>query len=326
MDEQLLIRFLTHTCTPEDFHLVDQWIASGKPNADWLFEMERIWNLKDELRFSDRREIEEAYNRFTFSQGKSKNAEQHFYIYPILKYVAAILIIGLLGLNLYEMVQSSSTVGENTVEVPKGQRASLMLSDGTKVWLNSQSKLIYPTQFSDRERNVRLEGEAFFDVAHKEHLPFVVHSPLLAIKVLGTKFNVKAYFDEKSVVTLAEGKVEVETNDRKNKLTLKPNEQVSYSDSSGLALEKNINTNTVKLWVKGEGAFIQCRLDNIVRDLERKFDVEIVITDRSLSSEVFTCRFKDTATIEQVLHLLKETRRLDYSFEGEQIRIFKPLK
>ena len=301
MDEQLLIRFLTHTCTPEDLRSIDQWIASGKPNADWLFEMERIWSLKDELRFSDRREIEEAYNRFTLSLGKSKNAKPHFYIYPILKYVAAVLIIGLLGLNLYEMVQPS-TVGENMVEVPKGQRASLMLSDGTKIWLNSQSKLIYPTQFSDKERNVRLEGEAFFEVSHKEHLPFVVHSPLLAIKVLGTKFNVKAYFDEKSVVTLA------------------------YSGSSGLALEKNINTNTVKLWMKGEGAFSQCRLDYIVRDLERKFNVKIVITDHSLSSEVFTCRFKDTATIEQVLHLLKETRRLDYSFEGEQIRIFKPLK
>ena len=74
MDEQLLIRFLTHTCTPEDLRSIDQWIASGKPNADWLFEMERIWSLKDELRFSDRREIEEAYNRFTLSQGKSKNA------------------------------------------------------------------------------------------------------------------------------------------------------------------------------------------------------------------------------------------------------------
>ena len=140
-----------------------------------------IWSLKDELRFSDRREIEEAYNRFTLSLGKSKNAKPHFYIYPILKYVAAVIIIGLLGLNLYKMVQPA-TVGENTVEVPKGQRASLMLSDGTKIWLNSQSKLIYPTQFSDKERNVRLEGEAFFDVAHKEHLPFVVHSPLLAIR------------------------------------------------------------------------------------------------------------------------------------------------
>ena len=102
MDEQLLIRFLTHTCTSEDLRLVDQWIASGKPNADWLFEMERIWSLKDELRFSDRREIEEAYNRFTLSQGKSKNAKPHFYIYPILKYVAAVIIIGLLGLNLYK--------------------------------------------------------------------------------------------------------------------------------------------------------------------------------------------------------------------------------
>lgn len=66
MDEQLLIQFLTHTCTSEDLRLVDQWIASGKPNADWLFEMERIWSLKDELRFSDRREIEEAYNRLLF--------------------------------------------------------------------------------------------------------------------------------------------------------------------------------------------------------------------------------------------------------------------
>ena len=116
-------RTITHTIpyaylTSEDLRLVDQWIASGKPNADWLFEMERIWSLKDELRFSDRREIEEAYNRFTLSQGKSKNAKPHFYIYPILKYVAAVIIIGLLGLNLYKMVQPA-TVGENTEKCRK---------------------------------------------------------------------------------------------------------------------------------------------------------------------------------------------------------------
>ena len=83
MDEQLLIRFLTHTCTPEDLRSIDQWIASGKPNADWLFEMERIWSLKDELRFSDRREIEEAYNRFTLSLGKSKTVVRLLYLSPI---------------------------------------------------------------------------------------------------------------------------------------------------------------------------------------------------------------------------------------------------
>lgn len=78
MDEQLLIQFLTHTCTSEDLRLVDQWIASGKPNADWLFEMERIWSLKDELRFSDRREIEEAYNRLLFPWERVKMRNRIF--------------------------------------------------------------------------------------------------------------------------------------------------------------------------------------------------------------------------------------------------------
>lgn len=325
MDEQLLIRFLTQSCTPEDIRSVNQWLGADKANADWLFEMERIWSLKDELRFSDKTEIEDAYNRFTLSLAKSKNKGRHFSFYSLLKYAAAVVIIGLLGLNLY-MKEESEPVGENIIEVPKGQRATLTLADGTKVWLNSQSKLTYPTRFSDKERNIRLEGEAFFDVVREEHSPFVVQSSLLAVKVLGTKFNVKAYLNEKTVVTLTEGKVEVETNDHRNKLTLKPNEQILYSEDSGMMLESDIDVDMVKSWVKGEGAFVQRRLDDIVRELERKFNVKIRITDPSLSADVFTCRFKDTATIEQVLLLLKETRRLDYIFDGEQIRIFKPLK
>ena len=227
----------------------------------------------------------------------------------------------------YNVLQDSLTQKSelHVLEVPHGGEFLVELEDGSKIWVNAESNLEYLVPFAGKERRVKLSGEAYFQVA-KADIPFIVEFNAYEIKVLGSEFNVKAYFDEKSVVTLAEGKVEVETNDCKNRLTLKPNEQVSYSGSSGLALEKNINTNTVKLWMKGEGAFIQCRLDHIVRDLERKFDVKIVITDHSLSSEVFTCRFKDTATIEQVLHLLKETRRLDYLFEGEQIRIFKPLK
>ena len=79
MDEQLLIRFLTHTCTQEDIQSIDRWIASDKSHAAWLFEMESVWSLKDEIRFSDKREVERAYNRFTLSLRKSKKAKQHFY-------------------------------------------------------------------------------------------------------------------------------------------------------------------------------------------------------------------------------------------------------
>ena len=313
MDEQLLIQFLTHTCTSEDLRLVDQWIASGKPNADWLFEMERIWSLKDELRFSDRREIEEAYNRFTLSLGKSKNAKPHFYIYPILKYVAAVIIIGLLGLNLYKMVQPA-TVGENTVEVPKGQRASLMLSDGTKIWLNSQSKLIYPTQFSDKERNVRLEGEAFFDVAHKEHLPFVVHSPLLAIKVLGTKFNVASYEnDEQVTTTLAEGSVEV--GDEKGSVRLKPEEQALFCKGDRSLRVQKVDVGMYLAWKDGKFIFEEQSLEQIMKQLQRWYEMSVFYTNEEVKQYTFSGDLKKYDDFDKIIRMLEEVSGIKISIK-----------
>ena len=313
MDEQLLIRFLTHTCTPEDLRSIDQWIASGKPNADWLFEMERIWSLKDELRFSDRREIEEAYNRFTLSLGKSKNAKPHFYIYPILKYVAAVIIIGLLGLNLYKMVQPA-TVGENTVEVPKGQRASLMLSDGTKIWLNSQSKLIYPTQFSDKERNVRLEGEAFFDVAHKEHLPFVVHSPLLAIKVLGTKFNVASYEnDEQVTTTLAEGSVEV--GDEKGSVRLKPEEQALFCKGDRSLRVQKVDVGMYLAWKDGKFIFEEQSLEQIMKQLQRWYEMSVFYTNEEVKQYTFSGDLKKYDDFDKIIRMLEEVSGIKISIK-----------
>ena len=234
-------------------------------------------------------------------------------------------MIGLLGTNLFFLLDKDTGL-TNIVEVPRGQRVALTLSDGTKVWLNSNSKFVYPAQFSSEERDVRLEGEGFFEVAHNPQSPFTVHVDLLRIKVLGTKFNVKAYKEETSFVTLAEGKVEVITDDDEQKVTMKPNQQVSYSKEYGLAVDKDINTDVVKSWILGEAAYQNKRLDEITHDLERKFDVHIDIRDRELSSEIFTCRFKESATIDQVLTLLKETRKLDYKIRGTQIEIYKPLK
>ena len=321
MDEQLLIQFLTHTCTSEDLRLVDQWIASGKPNADWLFEMQRIWSLKDELRFSDRREIEEAYNRFTLSLGKSKNAKPHFYIYPILKYVAAVIIIGLLGLNLYKMVQPA-TVGENTVEVPKGQRASLMLSDGTKIWLNSQSKLIYPTQFSDKERNVRLEGEAFFDVAHKEHLPFVVHSPLLAIKVLGTKFNVSSYPEDISAkTTLLEGSIDILYKGRH--IPVAPGELLSLDKQNGSFSRQKVQASQYKSWTEGRVEYDKITLNELAVRLSRKYDVQIHLGDDLEKDIAFRVSLRNEETVGDVFHALSEIIPIRYERRDRDIYIRK---
>lgn len=328
MNEELLIRFLIHRCTPDELTIINEWIIADPANAEWLFNIEHIWSLKDELRFSDKKEIEAAYNRFV-SHIKEKEAmprkKRVIISLSWFKYVAAILIIAFLGTNIY-LFTNHESVEMNTIEVPNGQRASVTLSDGTKVWLNSQSKLIYPARFLSQKRSVRLEGEGFFEVAHNASSPFCVESNLIHVQVLGTKFNMKSYPDEPSQVTLTEGKVEVTDNSNKHQVTLKPNEQVSYSVKTGMQLTLQVNTKTVKSWTSGEIAYTNKTLQEIANDLERQFDVDIAITDRTLASEIFTCHFKKATTVKEVLELLKETRQLDYSIKEREIHIYKPSK
>lgn len=328
MNEDLLTRYLTHRCTPVEIKEVDKWVTADQANADWIFEMERIWSLKDQLRFSDKQEIQIAYARFISGlQEKDIKAEisrKRSYLLWM-KYAAAVILIVLLTTNLYFLLQEAPS-SMNMIEVPNGQRVSLTLSDGTKVWLNSHSKFVYPTRFSSKNRDVELEGEGFFEVAHNEKVPFVVHADLLQVKVLGTKFNVKVYNEEPSAITLAEGKVEVATNDNEHKVTLRPNEQVTYSKENGLTVNKSVNTSLVRSWTLGEAAYVNEQLIDIVTDLERRFNVHITVKDRELDTELFTCRFKETAKINQVLTLLKDTRKLDYKIQGDEIQIYKPLK
>lgn len=329
MDEALLIRFLRHQSTPAENQKLSEWLAADKANADRLFEMERIWSLKDELRFSDKKEIESAYGRLISALPDSRKRKMRMperFTFPSwYSYAATLLLIGLLSVNLYWMKDRG---GEevNRIEVPTGQRASLTLSDGTKVWLNSRSSLSYPARFSAKKRNVQLRGEGYFEVTRNEKAPFIVEAGSIHVRVLGTRFNIKNYQNEPAAVTLTEGKVEVITSGTDRKVILKPNEQVSYSEESGWTQVCLVNANAVSSWTRGEAAYIHKRLDEIISDLERKFNVHIEIKDKELASEIFNCRYKENATLDQIFSLLKNTRNLDYTREGDRIQIYKPLK
>lgn len=328
MDDKLLTRFLNRCCTPEELERIHEWIASDPAHAATLFEIETIHSLKNELRFSSKKETEPAYRRLA-AQIKEKNTPLQrpakSFRTRWLGYAAAVLFLVVLSITLYRLTGSGAPE-LNIIEVPDGQRASVILSDGTRVWLNSRSKLAYPSRFSGRKRTVRLEGEGFFEVTRNEKAAFTVQSDLLEVKVLGTKFNMKAYPDEISRVTLAEGKVEVTTNDGKGKTILRPNEQVSYSAGKKMHLKRTVNTELVKSWTTGEIAYTDKTLNEIAADLERRFGISIAICDPELASEIFTCHFGQSTTVEEVLNLLKETRKLDYRHDGENIRIYKPLK
>jgi transmembrane sensor len=323
MNEELLTRFLTKTCTTEELLEVEKWISADQANADWLFEMESIWSLKDELRFADQKQIETAYHRFVnaIDQKTSPKIIKLHFRQRWMKYAVSVVIVCLLAANIYQMFRDKSAgiPAVNTIEVPLGQRVSITLSDGTKVWLNAGSILNYPSQFDQANRNVRLDGEGYFEVVADEKHPFIVQTSMLDVKVLGTRFNIQAYPDEDIAVSLVEGKLRVQAGQQV--ALMSPNELVTYSDGHGLQHIKNKDIQHTVQWTLGEFMFIDEELAHITRSLERYFDVTINIDTPELAEERFSCRTQQGATLEQVLDLLKRTKKIDYTINGKKVHI-----
>ena len=320
MNEEQIIKYLKGQSTPGESEKIENWILEGKENADIFFEIERLWMLKREAIIVRSSRIETAYHRLS-NLLRPKSQKYKLFGPRYWKYAAVALLALLITIDIF---YDRTTIPDsaNMVEVPKGQRVNLVLSDGTKVCLNSNSRLHYPAVFSGKQRHVELEGEAFFEVTHDEKCPFVVQVPDMTIKVLGTTFNVKAYQNEVTYVTLESGKVEVRTADERESVMLNPSEQVSYSKQMGLKLHR-VNGNAFYAWKSGEIAYVDNSLSEIVKDLERRFDVRIRIEGQGLAERKFSLRVENNATLSQILTLLKGTRQLDFNLNGGQVIIYK---
>jgi transmembrane sensor len=161
----------------------------------------------------------------------------------------------------------------NTIETPKGGKYQIILPDGSKVWLNSVSSLRYPAVFNDKERNVELKGEAFFEVARNTEKPFIVKTSAMSVMVTGTQFNVMAYSDEKyTAATLVEGSINVSNNI--SNMVLRPGEQVVSND--GAKLSKNIvDVEQNIAWKNGLFQFSNSDIRTVMNQISRWYDVTI---------------------------------------------------
>jgi len=230
--------------------------------------------------------------------------------------------------------------GKKLKETHYGTVANLILSDGSKVWLNAGSKLLYPDKFSGSQREVTLEGEGFFEVTKKPNMPFLVHAGKITVKVLGTKFNVKAYTEDADIeTTLISGKVQVMLNDDPEKeILLSPNEKLTVIKPLAInATSAQIN-NELKYQVQAlpvaannnltETAWVSNRLvlnneafDNVAKLLERKFDVHVFFDNDKLKDEHLTGVF-EKENIQEVLDVLKMTTHFRYRIDGNNIHLY----
>jgi transmembrane sensor len=171
----------------------------------------------------------------------------------------------------------------NTVVIPYGSRSNIILADGTNVWLNAGSRLIYPSRFVDRTREVYLSGEAYFNVQENEKQPFVVKTTDVLVEVLGTKFNVMAYPEDFAVQTvLAEGSVEIKssgTGKREKGLLLNPGELAYFNKKTQETRTQRVEVNEYTLWTEGLFHFSNTDFNRITKKLERFYNIRFQFDD-----------------------------------------------
>lgn len=198
------------------------------------------------------------------------------------------------------------------VNVPAGETARLILSDGTDVVLNSMTRMKYPSRFGLFRRDVELEGEAYFNVTKDESRPFTVNLDMFNIKVLGTRFNVKAYSQEPVRVSLEEGSVKL-SDGRTLNLTLKSGENAEYDRWSGnCRITRPAEMEPFTSWKHKRQTFSMTSLNEVLKTLERQYDVYFTIRDSSMLNDRFTLSFPNRYGIETVLDDIQTVSRVKF--------------
>lgn len=204
----------------------------------------------------------------------------------------------------------------NTLVIPYGSSSDITLADGTKVWLNAGSRLIYPSRFVDKTREVFLSGEAFFEVKEDENQPFLVKTADLKIEVLGTRFNVSAYPEDYSVQTvLAEGKVKIKGNDAglfKKSFQLEPGQMAYFNKKSNETTVNKVDVEPYILWTQGLFSFSNTDFNRITKKLERYYDIRFQYDDPMKGTIQVTGKLDVTQEREEVLGYLEILTGLEF--------------
>ena len=228
------------------------------------------------------------------------------------------------GIVYEEYGKGMVTEEYNKLTTPVGGEYSLVLSDGTKVFLNADSELKYPVEFSDGKRIVDLKGEAYFEV-HKDSLrPFIVRMNGAEVTVLGTSFNVNTYGDDGQIyTTLVNGAVRVSSVKNGQAEVLKPGMQSVMNVQSGLLTVRKVDVEPYVAWREGRFVFRAMTLDLIMRQLQRWYDFEVFYQNSELKDYEFRGVIKRDMDLDKVLSVIKATTNVDFEVKGKVITIIK---
>ncbi|MCH4551459.1 FecR family protein [Aestuariibaculum lutulentum] len=221
--------------------------------------------------------------------------------------------------------RGDNKVKTNTLKVPRGAEYQLVLSDGTKVWLNSDTELTYTVPFVGTERRVALKGEAYFDVTPNKELPFIVMTGNQEVQVLGTEFNVSAYRDDSVITTtLVEGKVEVTDNISRDKKYLLPNQQSILNKQTDAIKKQEVDAYPYIAWKEGRFVFNNVTLEEFLYKVSRWYDVEVYYDNDSLKNLSFTGDLPRYSNMTSILKIIEAEMSVNIKVEdNKKIYVFR---
>jgi transmembrane sensor len=212
----------------------------------------------------------------------------------------------------------------NQLETPRGGEYKLVLSDGTTVFLNSETKLRFPVVFSEKAREVELEGEAYFEVTKSEKVPFIIRVNNMQITVYGTSFNISAYNDDNSIqTTLVTGIVGIKSSDNPGKVEqrLVPGQQANYNRLNSEINTRRVNTDIYTAWTKGMFVFDNEPLEKIMQKLARWYNFEVAYSDDKLRNEPFTGDLKRFDNVTKILDMISIASDIEFKIEDKKVTV-----
>lgn len=310
MKKETLYKFFDGIALPEEKEAVRLWLDNSPENREELFR---------EREFFDAVILSGSVNDAEEKQknGKvikvSKVSFIRSFVRETVKVAAVVAVTLTCGMFFYLSEKKEMQLAMNTIIVPAGQRVNLELPDGTNVWLNARSEMKYPAVFSASKREIKLNGEAYFEVAHDANKPFVVHTEKCDIEVLGTKFNLEAYGDSKDFsAALMEGSVRVTDNSRpSNSSVLSPDQEARFKN--GILSVVPIGDYDHFRWRDGLVCFKDIGFKELMLRFEKCYGIRIVVENNKLDEYTCSGKFRISDGLDNALRILQ--RDAKYTFE-----------
>lgn len=329
--EEIIIRSIRKTATPEEQEILNRWLKEDRKNVEQYFRLEEIWHLGKQIPGEI---IARGWNRLTTEIEKSPSDMPDILLIPKqkkfgwLRYIAAVFIgIGIatavwMNMPSEDDRREESVLVQNVVYNRIGVHP-VLLPDGSEVWVNEDTRFSYPEKFTDGRRLVSLEGKAYFDIRKNEEEPFIVRIGTVDVEVTGTEFFIESVREEETLVTLVSGGVTinyVDTKGNKQSASLTPGRQAVIDRGKGEVDITEVDTYYYIVWKDGVYRFDDEPLETIAGLLSQRLDWDIRIAP-SLKDKRFTGRVTSEESIEDVMTSLSQSYSLKYQITGKTIKI-----